>query len=806
MSALTSGTAAVIPSSAERLIRTAEENDWQASAVFGAAGSKGRTADAWVVGLEAYTTAGEVSLLLYWERGRSGFRYVAKESRGVQDGVRLEDMQLKAVTTLVTEAEVTDPFEYGECGCEDPEEVDNPRVCIEHAYCPARFDARCGWGSEVTRNYELAGWGEDGGTGGQYSLRVEPVEGQVELTLADVIPAAVRTAVIPGMPEPVDVGDCCVPVADGFNGFCDAYGVRLYLVGTRRDGRLMCAEHAAQRAGVPVSALPVLEMDAEERQYAADCIEDNRQHRVLRGAEEWAEAREREGRTISHAFEGWAEKNWTGDDFAAAYVAWLHTTGHAADPVHAWAITGPVDRVQQAEVRLEAARGQLATAQALHVSSQRYGGETAMREALERLHTAHAMVAASAADHAAEEAVRAEESVLDAPAAVATTSGASDRCSFGLPTGELGGRIVHVNGHMAGRVRESGRHWYAITPGRDARPAEHADRDSAAAHLVRCADQRAAETRNRVRAERAAAAAHRPTAVPAARYAVGIAPVTVPDRHHGRTVAEWKDVADGHALRAVRAGRAIQAVRVAVEGPAVPWTDTPDTSVPGWAAPVLPRIRDLARTALRRGAVAQELWMRIGWEAWEAAEAGGALPARRAAELAHRTAFLADACEHAAAEAAALATPVQRPAASEQRSYRSAFASCSVASDASPGAGVSPPRGRSRPPRSTAHSRGASKPRSYISQRVGWGRGLIRPRRPIPDPRCKVAAADLHSPVAARSGCSLGRTSRLQDARARPAATRRDQQQPPGCGPGAPWWRPRRTWPRDGPRRTPRTP
>ncbi|MFD4866265.1 hypothetical protein [Streptomyces sp. NPDC058412] len=259
------------------------------------------------------------------------------------------------------------------------------------------------------------------------------------------------------MPEPVDVGDCCVPVADGFNGFCDAYGVRLYLVGTRRDGRLMCAEHAAQRAGVPVSALPVLAMDAEERQYAADCIEDNRRHRVLSGAEEWAEAREREGRTISHAFEGWAEKNWTGDDYAAAYVGWLHTTGHAAEPVHAWAITGPVDRVQQAEVRLEAARGRLATAQALHVSAQRYGGETAMREALERLHTAHAMVAAAAADHAAEVSVRAEESVLDTPAAVTSTTEVTDRrYSFGLPTGELGGRIVHVDGHVAGRVRESG--------------------------------------------------------------------------------------------------------------------------------------------------------------------------------------------------------------------------------------------------------------------------------------------------------------------------------------------------------------
>ncbi|MEV7561545.1 hypothetical protein [Streptomyces sp. NPDC089795] len=171
------------------------------------------------------------------------------------------------------------------------------------------------------------------------------------------------------MPEPTDVGGCGIPVADGFNGYCEAYGVRLQLVGTRRDGRLMCAGHAAERAGVPVGVLPVLAMDAEERRYAADCIEDNRRHRVLRGAEEWADAREEDGRSISHAFEGWAEKNWMGDDYAAAYVARLYATGHAADRVHAWALMGLVDRVQQAEVRLEAARGQPATVHALHVSA-----------------------------------------------------------------------------------------------------------------------------------------------------------------------------------------------------------------------------------------------------------------------------------------------------------------------------------------------------------------------------------------------------------------------------------------------------
>ncbi|MEV7174061.1 hypothetical protein AB0O18_30725 [Streptomyces sp. NPDC093224] len=413
------------------------------------------------------------------------------------------------------------------------------------------------------------------------------------------------------------------------------------------------------------------------------------------------------GARAGGAFEGWAEKNWTGDDFAAAYVAWLHTTGHAADPVHAWAVTGLVDRVQQAEVRLEAARGQLATAQALHVSAQRYGGRTGTREALERVHTAHAIVAATAEEHAAEVSVRAEEeSVLDAPTAVATSPEVvAGRYSLGLPTGELGGRVVHVDGHAAGRVRESGRHWYAIAPGRDARPTEHADRDAAAAHLVRCADQRATETRHRVRAERAAAAAP---------CAPDTAPVMAPGHHQGRTVAEWKEVADGHALRAVRAGRAVQAVRVALEGPAVRWTGTPDTVTPGWAAPALPRIHELARVAGRRAAVAQELWMRIGWEASDAAAAGAVLPARRAAELAHRTALLADECEHSATEAAALGTPPHRPAASEQRSYRSAFAPCPVASNTLPG--VAPPlRGRLRPPWSTSHARGGSKPISYIS-------------------------------------------------------------------------------------------
>lgn len=171
------------------------------------------------------------------------------------------------------------------------------------------------------------------------------------------------------------------------------------------------------------------------------------------------------------------------------------------------------------------------------------------------------------------------------------TTPRSDRCCFGLPTGELGVRAVHVEGHAAGRVRESGRHWYAIESGRDAPPTEHADRDAVAARLVRCADQRSVETRYRVRAERAAAAAHLPDSVPAASCAAVTVPVAVPDRRRGRAAVEWEDVAGAHALRAVRAGRAVQAVRVTLVGPAVRWTDAP---VPGWAAPLLTRMAELA--------------------------------------------------------------------------------------------------------------------------------------------------------------------------------------------------------------------
>ncbi|MGW5421605.1 hypothetical protein [Streptomyces sp. NPDC003943] len=180
-----------IPSSAERLIDTAKEYEWVVSATFAAGGTGEVKVDTWLVALEAYTTAGEVSLLLLWERdARNAFRYKPGACRGGVDGVPLADKSLKAITTLIEESELWDD----ECGCETPEDAEdwhNPRVCIERAYFPARgFSTR--WGSQMTRNRDLVGWDEDGGTGGHYFVEVG--EGQEALTLADIVPAEIRTA------------------------------------------------------------------------------------------------------------------------------------------------------------------------------------------------------------------------------------------------------------------------------------------------------------------------------------------------------------------------------------------------------------------------------------------------------------------------------------------------------------------------------------------------------------------------------------------------------------------------------------
>ncbi|MDA5284642.1 hypothetical protein [Streptomyces sp. Isolate_45] len=164
----------------------------------------------------------------------------------------------------------------------------------------------------------------------------------------------------------------------------------------------------------------------------------------------------------------------------------------------------------------------------------------------------------------------------------------------------------------------------------------------------------------RIRAEVEVEAGEHPVAeaVPDPRPAEAPTGVEAPrNRYEGLTVADWRAVADAHALRATRAGRDAQKARQALYGPALRWTDTPRANVPTWARDAAPAVATLVRTALRRAAVAQEMWMRIGWESADAVEAGDVLAPRRAAELAGRGGILADACERAAAEARTLTTP-----------------------------------------------------------------------------------------------------------------------------------------------------
>ncbi|MFJ7990507.1 hypothetical protein [Streptomyces sp. NPDC096351] len=499
MSVITPAISAVIPSSAERIVLMAEENEWEVSVAYAAAGSGDVKLNSWLIGMEAYTIEGEVSLLLLWQRGERGWRYAPGASKGAADWGRLNLKTLKSITELVETAQVCERPEYGPdgCGCEDPEDVAFPRVCIEHAYFPAHgFSARSGWGVSMTRNGDLAGWGEDGGTGGLYFTAVE---GQEELTLANVVPAEVRAAAVAvvGLPEPGDVGECRVLVPGGFQGMCDAVGVRLYAV--VEGGRQVCAQHAAEQARVPVSALPVLAMDAEERRYAEDLIEDDRQHRVLRGAEDWAEQQDAGGRTVPVGFEGWAEKNWVGDDYAAAFTAWLYATGRAAESSFAGAVSGPVDRVQQAGVRLELAQRALESARGEHARAQGSLSREGIRRSRERMDTAHAAVADAAREHAAERAAGTEDGGSEGAPAADTAA----RLRYGVL--DANGRTeVLVDGVLAGHVFERHWDWFAAPLGGVA--AQYPDRAGGAAALVEWADERAAADRARVRADRAESA------------------------------------------------------------------------------------------------------------------------------------------------------------------------------------------------------------------------------------------------------------------------------------------------------------
>ncbi|MFF5768785.1 hypothetical protein ACFY8F_40510 [Streptomyces tanashiensis] len=526
MSAITPAVDAVIPVGAKRLVLAAEENGWDAVVTFAAAGAPGVTVDTWLVGMEAYTTDGEVDLLLMWQRGARGWRYAPAARRGVADRGRV-DLKLKSLTQLVETVQVCERPEYGPdgCGCEDPEDVDYPRVCIEHASFPARgFSQRWGWRVSMTRNGDLAGWGEDGGTGGLYSTAVE---GQGELTLADVVPAEVRAAAVAvvGLPEPGDLGECRESVPGG-----------LYAAG---GGRQVCAQHAVARAGVPVGALPVLALDAEERRYAEDLIEDDRRHRVLRGAEGWADEQEA---AVPHGFERWAEENWRGDDYAAAFAAWLRATGRAADPSLSWAMSGPVDRVQQATVRLQIAQSVLETAWEQHAAAQRSLSREGIRQSLGRLDAAHAAVAAAAREHAAELAVGPQDGTAET-GGDGPLKNAAARLQFGVLDAH-GWTEVLVDGVLAGHVFE--RHWDWFAAPLDGVTTQYPNRESGATALIAWADKRAAEDRARVRADRAeTSAVANGDGVPE--------PAPVTGARDGAAAAE--EVRTAEARKPVRAGR-----------------------------------------------------------------------------------------------------------------------------------------------------------------------------------------------------------------------------------------------------------
>ncbi|MEW2128783.1 hypothetical protein AB0891_34410 [Streptomyces sp. NPDC007259] len=164
--------APAMPASAEALMHTAEEWEWDAWAEH----IKTKTASNWVVTLSAATTSGKLSLRLVWRKSGNGYRYTPKASSGASS------LSLSAVTELIESADL-----LGDCACDDPDELPwgvEPRVCIGHAVCPRAFSTRFGWGAEITRNRDLVGW-EEGQTGGHYF----PGGGQDSLPLTDVIPA-----------------------------------------------------------------------------------------------------------------------------------------------------------------------------------------------------------------------------------------------------------------------------------------------------------------------------------------------------------------------------------------------------------------------------------------------------------------------------------------------------------------------------------------------------------------------------------------------------------------------------------------
>ncbi|MET8703605.1 hypothetical protein ABZW10_32860 [Kitasatospora sp. NPDC004723] len=396
MSAITPDVKATLPASAKKIMNAAEEQDWSVRVSFVAQGVNGRSADAWVLSLDAETTAGAVEMVLEWERGARGFRYLPKESEGSVRGVAMTDMRLPAVAELIDSAELVEPEEFGECACETDEEAAEagrllPLVCIVHAVTVERFDPVFGWGVAMTRNYELAGW-ESGDTAhvvllpsdGNLPERLSfyfagPVTaGQEPLTLAEVVPVEVRTAErVEGRPVYQFAAEC------GERG-CEVIG-RVYRVPGLSIGD-RCAEHAAAAAGCPVSALDTPAFTEDDRSYVAELIEDRRRDKVFTLADDWAGVQEwEERRSVPVAYSDWVRDTYTGDpadlDPAAQFVAWLMATGNATDDRYAWAMTAeltPADVADQARIRLDTARTALEEAKARRASAQRWGTRLSM--------------------------------------------------------------------------------------------------------------------------------------------------------------------------------------------------------------------------------------------------------------------------------------------------------------------------------------------------------------------------------------------------------------------------------------------
>lgn len=302
------------PKSAAKLIKSTEQQGWECAGSW-------EDAATYLLELSANLDGGAAEFELRWVDG------TYKPGLSTSSGGSSE-MTIGKIAEFVSENEAV----KDECETCDPE---TDRVCHAHAVA-GTFDRRFGWGkwgetaigsgftlsgTRVTRNYELVDWE----TGPDFSSIESPgyaeryATGQLSIT--DVIPLDVRDRSLGVVPTPDMVGDCHVREDAGFNGYCESYGVRLYLV----SGRLMCAQHAERATGIPARELETPPFDDEEQIISDDCKADALRHRIFRGAESWAEEQDAAGHHIpARGWESWAEEHHEdGGDYAVTFRRWL---------------------------------------------------------------------------------------------------------------------------------------------------------------------------------------------------------------------------------------------------------------------------------------------------------------------------------------------------------------------------------------------------------------------------------------------------------------------------------------------------